>query len=229
MNSSLWITPAQAGQILSMHPDTVARKVNAGELAITVSKSAGGHRRYARDDVESAAQGTCVDAQLERHMDYISGHVSDMELIVPRSDLRQIFSTERKLLGELDQWGDDSGTDENVRRVISLLLTGRRMPMHGEGERAYRAWRQRLEREALGRGWQIVGEAEDQNADWSEAEPAAAHAVLVYGSLPPAQVKMKMHFRHPDLIARQSVLSAPHSRADRSRGIRRLLGFLRPW
>jgi hypothetical protein len=163
----MWIKPSEAGRILAMHPDTVARKVEAGELRVAVSRSDSGHRRYSRADCERIAKGLPADEQLERHLGYIQRELSDMGLVLPVADIHELYGAERALLGELDQYGSDTQTDEQVSHVISQLLTGRDTPVIGEGDRVYHAWRQRLEAAALERGWQLTQEPEDQTIDWS--------------------------------------------------------------
>jgi hypothetical protein len=165
----MWIKPQAAARMLSMHPDTLARKVDSGELAITVRKSESGHRTYARADVERLATGSTAFSHplIEEFAQAIANELSDMGLLVPLADVDTLYAQRWDILGELKAWGPDSGTREAICDHVSRLLTGRSVPMIGEGDRVFHIWNQKLQTAAVEKGWQICGKIEDPLTDWT--------------------------------------------------------------
>lgn len=58
------IDPAEAGELLGVHPKTVAMYADAGRLWCT--RTIGGHRRYDRADVLALARALDAERKSER-------------------------------------------------------------------------------------------------------------------------------------------------------------------
>lgn len=168
MNSNLpdalWMKPAEAARALHLHPDTLARKVNSGEIMVSVQRTRGGRRRYRRSDVEWAASGSgFAHSLLADVAPLIHEVIEDAGIDLPMSAINELFKERYALVGEIKELWPDSATEEHVREVVAEELTGRDWPENGEGERAYREFRQDLEREAQQRGWRLTRKPVDQS------------------------------------------------------------------
>ncbi len=150
-----------------MHPDTLARKVEGGDLSIDVMRLESGHRRYRLSDVELAKQGSLWSSELiEQCATQIQRVVSDMGISIPDRAVDEIYGSRHRLLGEIREYGLDTGVEEHIHDVIAREIVDAEVPMIGHGDRIGHMFSQRLQAAALERGWTITGEVEDQSIDW---------------------------------------------------------------
>lgn len=172
-----WIRPAEAAKLVHMHPDTLARKVDAGEIVIRTMRSDGGHRKYMRSDVERAAAGNSGWAHdlIEEMAPRLRDTLTLLGLEVPYAVINDMYQGEWALLGDMKECESATDIDEKVCRIMSRELTGRDTPTYGDGSVVSNTFYQKLEAEALRRGW-AVDDPVDQERDWEAEGEAAARA-----------------------------------------------------
>jgi hypothetical protein len=171
----MWMTPSEAAKALHMHPDTLARKVERGDLIVDVARANGGHRRYRRSDVErEAAGGSAFDHPLIEEMaPRLRNTVSNLGVVIPTSEINRLFASRWDILGDM-KVADATDIDEDICRVVARELAGRDTPTYGDGTIVSGAFYQRLHGEALARGWGFTSEPDDQEFDWTDIEAATA-------------------------------------------------------
>lgn len=166
-----WIKPQAAAQLLHIHPDTLARKVESCEIVLSVRKSEAGYRTYLRAEVEHLAAGHEVFSHplVAELSPFLIEQVHAMGLDAPLSEINAAFAERWELLGKIKSRkgnykdGPYAASVDEVRSAISDELIAVPLVPWEFDQRVHRLHRQRLEAAALARGWQVIGEPVDQD------------------------------------------------------------------
>lgn len=169
----MWIKPQHAAQLLHMHPDTLARKVESGDIVLSVRKSEAGYRTYLRSEVEHLASGheTFAHPLLAELAPFLAEQIEALGLSAPLLALNDAFAERWALLGSIKarkgkyMKGPYAESVAEVQDAISDYLLAVRIPGWEFDKRVHQLWRQRLEAAAVAAGWQIIGEPVSQDED----------------------------------------------------------------